>query len=129
MPAEQSAYNSVQLIGNLGSDPEIKFLTSGSRVAECRIAVYTGKDKSGENLPPDWWTIKGWNAAADDIAEMRKGDRLQVLEGNLKQDKWNDRETGKERTKPYVLAWKVAKVERQGQTAAAAATSYDDVPF
>ena len=114
MPAEATAYNSVQLIGNLGADPDVKFLTSGSRVAECRIAVYAGKDKStGEAKPSYWFTVKAWNAAADELMNFRKGDRLQVVEGNLAQDTWKDRETGANRSKDYVLAWKVAKVERQ----------------
>lgn len=114
MPAEATNYNSVQLIGNLGADPEIKFFDSGSRVAECRIAVYAGKDKStGEHKPSMWFTVKAWNACADELMNLRKGDRLQVVEGQLSQDAWQDRETGAKRSKDYVLAWKVIKIERQ----------------
>lgn len=139
MPAEKENYNSVQLIGNLGADPEIRYFESGSRVCECRIAVYAGKDKSGEPLPPDWWTIKAWNAAADAMAEFRQGNRMQIVEGNLKLDKWNDRETGKERTKPYVLAWKLNKIERQPKPAESipnantgvydSSADYSEIPF
>ena len=114
MPAEQESYNSVQLIGNLGADPEVKFFESGSRVAECRIAVYNGKNKqTNENNPSLWFTVKAWNAAADELMNLRKGDRLQVVRGQLSQDSWQDRETGKTRTKDYVLAWEIAKIERQ----------------
>lgn len=132
MPAEQTAYNSVQLIGNLGADPEVKFLSSGSRIAECRIAVYAGKDKTtGEPKPPMWFTVKAWNACADELMNFRKGDRLQVLEGQLSQDTWQDRETGAKRSKDYVLAWKVAKIERQPREAQPPvdSTNYDEIPF
>lgn len=133
MPAEQTAYNSVQLIGNLGADPEVKFFDSGSRVAECRIAVYAGKDKTtGEPKPSMWFTVKGWNKCADALMEFRKGDRLQVVEGQLSQDTWQDRETGAKRTKDYVLAWEVAKIERQPREAAAPSDkrpNYDADPF
>lgn len=129
MPAEATAYNAVQLIGNLGADPEVKFFNSGSRVAECRIAVYAGKDKTtGEPKPSMWFTVKGWNKCADALMEFRKGDRLQVVEGQLSQDTWQDRETGAKRTKDYVLAWEVAKIERQ-HAAAGSRPNYDADPF
>lgn len=136
MPAEATAYNSVQLIGNLGADPEVKTFASGSRVAECRIAVYNGKNKAtGEPNPSMWFTVKAWNTCADDLMNLRKGDRLQVVEGQLSQDTWQDKATGANRTKDYVLAWKVAKIERQPRAEAkdappaAAALDYDAIPF
>jgi single-strand DNA-binding protein len=115
MPSENEAYNRVQLIGNLGADPEVKYFESGSRVAEIRIAVYNGKDKAtGEVKPSMWFTVKAWNDTADAIVQdFRKGDRIAITQGQLAQDTWNDRETGKPRTKDYVLAWEVEKVERK----------------
>ena len=133
MPAEIEAYNQVQLIGNLGADPEVKFFESGSRVAECRIAVYNGKDKrTGENNPSMWITVKAWNAAADELMKFRKGDRLQVVRGQWGQDNWQDRETGANRTKDYCLAWEVSRIERQPKPQAQPqepAANYDEVPF
>ena len=127
MPAEGTAYNSVQLIGNLGADPEIKVFDSGSRIAECRIAVYAGKDKAtGQPRPSMWFTVKAWNNVADELMQFRKGDRLQVVEGQLSQDTWQDKATGANRTKDYVLAWQITKIERDGQ---APTKNYDDGPF
>jgi single-strand DNA-binding protein len=126
MPAEAEAYNSIQLIGNLGNDPEMKHLPSGSYVAECRIAVYNGKDKStGQPKPPMWITVKAWNSVAETLGAFRKGDRLQVVRGQWSQDNWQDRETGANRTKDYCLAWEVAKIERQPKPA----PNYDEDPF
>lgn len=126
MPAEAEAYNHVKVIGNLGNDPEVKHFESGAVVAECRIAVYNGKDKrTGDPKPPMWWTVKAWNRAAEVLATFRKGDRLQVVEGQLAMDEWQDRETGQTRNKPYVLAWEVNKIERQPKPA----PNYDEIPF
>jgi single-strand DNA-binding protein len=137
MASEKEQYNSVQLIGNLGADPEMRYVgDSGSRIAEIRIAVYNGKDKAtGEARPPMWFTVKAWNAAADTITnKFRKGDRIKITQGQLSQDTWNDRETGKGRTKDYVLAWEVEKVERKPRSDAPPAevidpSAFDDIPF
>lgn len=133
MPAEKENYNFVQLIGNLGADPDVRYFESGSCVTECRIAVYNGKSKkTGEYNPSMWFTVKAWNSAGVELAEFRKGDRLQVVEGQLSQDSWQDRESGKTRTKDYVLAWKVAKIERQTERPnleEPAPEDYDDLPF
>ena len=131
MPSENEAYNQVRLIGNLGADPEMKFFESGSRVAEIRIAVYNGKDKStGEAKPSMWFTVKAWNDTADVIAnDFRKGDRIAITQGQLAQDTWQDRDTGKARTKDYVLAWEVEKIERKPRQDAPEPASYDDIPF
>lgn len=132
MPAEAESYNQVQLIGNLGDDPKVKYFES-SRVAECRIAVYNGKDKrTGENNPSMWITVKAWNAAADELMNFRKGDRLQVVRGQWGQDTWQDRDTGARRTKDYCLAWEVAKIERQPKSQEQIqkpAIDFDEIPF
>jgi single-strand DNA-binding protein len=137
MPAEKEAYNSVQLIGNLGADPEMRYVgDGGSCVTEIRIAVYAGKDKrTSEPKPSMWFTVKAWNAVAEQIATgFRKGDRIRIVEGQLSQDSWQDRETGKNRTKDYVLAWKVEKIERQQRdehpnVEEPEPADYDDIPF
>lgn len=135
MPSENEAYNRVQLIGNLGADPEVRFFESGSRVVEIRIAVYNGKDKAtGEVKPPMWFTIKAWNDVADQVVnDFRKGNRIAITRGQLAQESW-ERE-GKPRTKDYVLAWEVEKVERKPRqderpnVEEPEPASYDDIPF
>jgi dihydroxy-acid dehydratase len=68
------------------------------------------------------------------IAFVREGDRIRIVEGQLSQDSWQDRETGKNRTKDYVLAWKVEKIERQQRgerpnVEEPEPAGYDDIPF
>ncbi len=84
--------NKVMLIGNVGGDPEIRTLPSGSKVANFSIATsesYT--DKSGQRqTQTEWHRIEMWDGLAG-IAEqyVRKGDPL-FVEGKIRNEKWTD---------------------------------------
>lgn len=85
--------NKVQLIGNLGADPEIKSLQSGSKVANFRIATSESwRDKqSGEKKEKtEWHSIVVWNENLVKIVEqyIKKGDKVYV-EGVLRTRKWD----------------------------------------
>lgn len=111
MPAEPFPYNRIQLEGNLGQDPEVRYSPSGSVKTEIRVAVYDGKNQAGESQTL-WVTVRAWKDTADYIAEnFRKGNRIRIVEGSLKEDQWKDKQ-GQNRRTQYVLAWKVEKVER-----------------
>lgn len=77
--------NRVQLIGNLGADPEMRYTPGGKAVSNMRIAVNTG---FGENQRTDWFTIVAWDRLAEACAEyLRKGSRIYV-EGRLQIRTW-----------------------------------------
>jgi single-strand DNA-binding protein len=84
--------NKVILIGNLGSDPEVRHLSSGSVVANFNIATsesYT--NKNGERVTQtEWHRIELWDGLAK-IAEqyLKKGQTVYV-EGKLKTENWQD---------------------------------------
>jgi single-strand DNA-binding protein len=84
--------NKVILIGNLGSDPEIRHLSSGSVVANFNIATsesYT--NKNGERVTQtEWHRIELWDGLAK-IAEqyLKKGQPV-YIEGKLRTDNWQD---------------------------------------
>ena len=84
--------NKVILIGNLGSDPEVRHLGSGSVVANFNIATsesYT--NKNGEKVTQtEWHRIEVWDGLAK-IAEqyLKKGQSVYV-EGKLKTENWQD---------------------------------------
>jgi len=86
--------NKVILIGNLGSDPEIRHLNTGSVVANFNIATsesYT--NKNGERVTQtEWHRIELWDQLAK-IAEqyLKKGDSV-YIEGKLKTDSWQDQD-------------------------------------
>lgn len=84
--------NKVMLIGNVGGDPEIRTLPSGSKVANFSIATsesYT--DRNGQRqTQTEWHRIEMWDGLAG-IAEqyVRKGDPL-FVEGKIRNEKWTD---------------------------------------
>jgi len=65
--------NSVNIIGNLGSDPEIKTFDSGKRVARFSVAINTYSKK--DDAEPVWVTCEAWNEAVDRLQKCN------VLEG------------------------------------------------
>ena len=88
----------VILIGNLGKDPETRYLTNGDAVTNITVATTeTWKDKNGEKQEKtEWhrvilWNNKGFGLA--DIAEKycKKGDKIYV-EGSIEYRSWQDRE-------------------------------------
>ena len=87
--------NKVQLIGNLGADPETKYLPSGSAVTNLSLATTDKwKDKqTGEQVEKtEWHRISFFGRAAEVIEEFcSKGSSLYV-EGQLQTRKWQDKE-------------------------------------
>ncbi len=92
--------NKVILIGNLGTDPEVRALESGVKVANFNIATNeTYKDKNGEKQErTEWHRIVLWRGLAE-IAEtyLKKGDRI-YIEGRLRTRQWEDKEGVKKYT-------------------------------
>ena len=93
--------NKVILVGNLGRDPEVRAMQSGSRV--CNLSIATGetwKDKStGERREKtEWHRVVIFNDALVGIAEryLRKGSKV-YLEGQLETRKWQDPASGQDK--------------------------------
>ena len=87
--------NKVILIGNLGKDPEVRYLENG--VAVCNFSIATGetyKDKnSGEKVThTEWHNIVLWRGLAE-VAEkyLKKGAKI-YIEGKLRTRSWQDQE-------------------------------------
>ena len=92
--------NRVQLIGNLGRDPEVRTTQSGKRVVTLSIATTESwRDAtSGERREQtEWHRVVIWNEGLGEIAEkfLQKGAKV-YLEGKLKYRKWTD-QSGQER--------------------------------
>jgi single-strand DNA-binding protein len=84
--------NKVILVGNLGADPEVKYLEGDKAVAKLRLATTESyKDKSGNRVDQtEWHDLEMWDGQAK-IAEqyLKKGSQLYV-EGKIKTDTWQD---------------------------------------
>ena len=92
------AINSVTLVGRAGRDPEVRYFESGSVVANLTIAV----NRRCRDDEPDWFNLEIWGKQAQVAADyVKKGSLLGVV-GSFKLDRWNDRNTGEDRSKPVV---------------------------
>ena len=86
--------NKVILMGNLGRDPEVRFMPNGDAVCNFSIATTDSwKDKAGERQEKtEWHNIVAWRGLAE-IAEkyLKKGAKV-YIEGKLKTRTWQDKE-------------------------------------
>jgi len=93
-----ASVNKVILIGNLGRDPEVRYMPSGDAVATLNLATTEKwKDKSGEQQEQtEWHRVSFFGRQAEICGEyLRKGSQIYV-EGRLQTRKWTDKD-GNER--------------------------------
>jgi single-strand DNA-binding protein len=90
--------NKIMLIGNLGSDPEVRSTTGGNRVATFSLATSRQwNSPSGEKQEKtEWHRCVVWNSKASTLADVvekycKKGDRVYV-EGRIEYRQWQDKE-------------------------------------
>ena len=90
--------NSITLVGRAGRDPEVRYFESGSVVANLTLAV----NRRSRDDEPDWFNLEIWGKQAQVAADyVRKGSLLGII-GSFKLDRWTDRSTGEERSKPVI---------------------------
>jgi single-strand DNA-binding protein len=86
--------NKVQLIGNLGMEPEIKTLESGKKMAKMRIATNESyKNSKGELIKEtQWHSLVAWGKTAEIIEKyLKKGNEV-AIEGKLIHRDYTDKE-------------------------------------
>ncbi len=87
--------NKVILVGNLGKDPEVRYLEGGTAVANFPIATsetYKDKNSGEKKTSTEWHNVVLWRGLAE-IAEkyLRKGSQV-YIEGKLKTRQWQDKD-------------------------------------
>lgn len=101
--------NSVKLLGNLTSDPETRFTPKGVAVVEFTLAVTERwKNDAGEQKESTYFgRCVAWGKSGEAFAQYHKKGQKTLIEGKLKQDEWEDKETGKKRnaTRIQVERW------------------------
>ena len=111
--------NKVILIGNLGRDPEVRYLESGVPVARLSIATsesYSDKNSGEKKEVTDWHNIVLWRGLAK-VAEsyLKKGMKVYV-EGKLKTRTWQD-ENNQTRYSTEVVADQMTMLSRAEESA------------
>ena len=102
-----ASVNKVIIVGNLGRDPETRYLPSGEAVTNISVATTeTWKDKaSGEKKEAtEWHRVSFFGKLAEIAGEyLKKGSQVYV-EGQLRTRKYQDKETGKDRYSTEIRA-------------------------
>ena len=136
---QKNSVNKVILIGNLGQDPESRFTPQGTAVTSFSVATNESwKSQSGEiKEHTEWHRIEMFGKRAETANEyMRKGNTV-YIEGRLKTDEWEDKETGQKRRATKIQCDNFTMLGRRGdgqnqnggQPSAPASKEDDDLPF
>ena len=139
-----ASFNKVILMGNLTRDPELRYTPKGTAIAKIGLAVNrTWKNEAGETKEEVTFVdVDCFGRTAENVGQyMRKGSAM-LIEGRLKLDTWDDKQTNQKRSKMGVVAETVqflgsprgaegAPAERSARPAASkppAASESDGVP-
>ena len=129
--------------GNITRDPELRYTATGTGVAEINVAVNEKwKDKNTGELKEEvsFIGVKVFGKQAETIAQYFKKGSPIMVQGKLKQESWEEKDTGKKRSKTVLVMERFEFMERGGgkseprqsapsSTPAASPVEEDDVPF
>ena len=139
-----ASLNKVMLIGNLGTDPEMKYTANGKAVTKFRLAcsrAFNAND--GERREEtEWFDVVAWDKLAELCSQFLQKGRKAYVEGRLQTRSWEGQD-GQKHYRTEVNAQTVlfldsaggggaARMDRYddgGVPAAAGATDPDDLPF
>lgn len=92
--------NQVILMGRLTRDPEQRTTTTGKTIASFGIAV----DRGGQEDAADFFNVTAWEKLGDLVIQYLAKGRRVLVQGRLRQDTWDDKETGKKQSRIEVVA-------------------------
>ena len=92
--------NQVILLGRLTRDPEQRTTASGKNVVSFSIAV----DRPTQDDQADFFNITAWDKLGDLVMQYLSKGRRVLVQGRLRQDSWEDKETGKRQSRIEVTA-------------------------
>ena len=112
--------NTITIIGNVTRDPELRYLTSGTALAQLGVAVNRRYQQNGEwQEDTSFFDVVCWRDLADNVSEsISKGDRI-IVTGRLEQRSWETQD-GDKRSKVEIVAdevgpslrWATARIEK-----------------
>jgi single-strand DNA-binding protein len=128
-------YNKTILAGNMTRDPEIRVTPKGTSICQFSLAVNrTWKSESGEKQEEvSFIDCECWGKTAETVAKYFSKGKPIFVEGRLKQDTWEDKNTKEKRSKLKVVVEQFAFVGKpegaQSQGTRPAADDKDDIQF
>jgi len=106
--------NKVMIIGNLGSDPEMRFTPNGNPVTSFRIATnWTYTTPDGERRQEtEWFSVVAWNKLAEQCNQFLTKGRLVYTEGRIRTRTWESQD-GQKHSRPEIIANRVIFLDRR----------------
>lgn len=92
--------NQVILMGRLTRDPEQRTTSTGKTIASFSIAV----DRGGQEDAADFFNVTAWEKLGELVIQYLGKGRRVLVQGRLRQDSWDDKETGKKQSRIEVVA-------------------------
>jgi len=92
--------NQVILMGRLTRDPEQRTTGTGKLIVSFSIAV----DRGGQDDEADFFNINAWEKLGELVMQYLSKGRRVLVQGRLRQDRWDDKETGKKQSRVEVTA-------------------------
>jgi single-strand DNA-binding protein len=121
--------NKVILIGNLGQDPETRYMPSGGAVTNITVATsetWKAKQSGQPQERTEWHRVVFFNRLAEIAGEyLRKGSKV-YLEGSLRTRKWQDKNTGTDRYTTEIVANEMQMLDSRGATSGDYASDQQD---
>ena len=118
--------NKVELLGRVGTDPEMKYTPNGTAVTQLRLATDRYR-RDGEDTA-DWHNIVVWGKTGEAVNQyVQKGQRIYVA-GRLVQSTW-DGEDGQRRYRTEVHTQEVVFLDSNGNGNGASDDGDEDSPF
>ena len=109
-----ASLNKVMIIGNVGSEPEMRFTPNGNPVTSFRVAtnrMYTTAD--GERKQEtEWFTVVAWNKLAEQCNQFLSKGRLVYAEGRLHTRTWEGQD-GQKHYRTEIVANRVSFLDRR----------------
>ena len=122
--------NKVILVGNLGRDPEVRYMPSGDAVANIALATSSKyKNKAGEMVEEtEWHRVSFFGRQAEIVGEYLKKGRSVYIEGRLQTRRWDDKE-GVKHTSVEVVANEMMMLGDRREHTSNAGQSSESVPM
>jgi single-strand DNA-binding protein len=101
-----ASFNKVILVGNMTRDPELRYTSNGKAIAKIGLAVNRAwTTETGEKKEEVTFVdVDMFGRTAENVSQyMRKGSPI-LIEGRLRLDQWDDKQTGQKRSKLGVVA-------------------------
>ena len=123
--------NRIDIIGNLGSEPELRFTSSGKSVTTFSIATnhrYTNsEDERREEV--EWLTVVTWSRLAEQCNQFLTKGRLVFVSGRLHSQTWQGKD-GLNHSKNEIIARTVIFLDKnEGSSGSGSELAPEDIPF